>query len=70
MQLHLEKYETQEFLMKRIARACAAYSEVRAIGISQRKAPVRNGNGTLGIRLSLNGAATNELRLDKKYAER
>jgi hypothetical protein len=56
--------------MTRIARACAAYSEVRAIGISQINAPVRNGNGKLGIRLSLYGAATNELRLDKKYAER
>ena len=56
--------------MTRIACACAAYSEIRTIGISLRKAPVRNGNGVLGIRLSLDEAATNELRLDKKYTER
>jgi dihydroneopterin aldolase len=66
----LEKYETQEFLMTRIACACAAYSEIRTIVISLRKAPVRNGNGALGIRLSLDEAATNKLRLDKKYTER
>jgi len=66
----LHKYETQEFLMTRIACACAAYSEIRTIGISLRKAPVRNGNGALGIRLSLDEATTNELRLDKKYTER
>jgi dihydroneopterin aldolase len=65
-----EKYETQEFLMTRIARACAAHSEIRTIMISLRKAPVRNGNGALGIRLSLDEAATNKLRLDKKCTER
>lgn len=61
----LEKYETQEFLVTRIARACAAYAEIKSIGISLRKAPVLNGNGTLGIRLSLDEAATNRLRHDK-----
>lgn len=66
----LEKYETQEFLMTRIAHACADYSEIKAIEMSLRKAPVRSGNGTLGIRLSLDEAATNKLRLDKKSAER
>ena len=65
----LKKYETQEFLMTRIAVACATYSEIRAIGISLRKAPVRNGNRTLGIRLTLDEAATNELRHDKKWTE-
>jgi len=61
----LEKYETQEFLVTRIARACAAYAEIKSIGISLRKSPVLNGNGTLGIRLSLDEAATNRLRHDK-----
>ncbi|MBC7684321.1 MAG: dihydroneopterin aldolase [Bdellovibrionales bacterium] len=60
------KYETQEYLMTRIASACAAYSEIKKIEISLRKAPVRNGNGSLGIRLILDETATNELRSHKK----
>ena len=60
------RYETQEFLMTRIASACATYTEIKAIEISLRKAPVRNGNGLLGVRLTLDEAATNELRSHKK----
>lgn len=60
------KYETQEYLMTRIASACAAYPEVKTVDINLRKAPVRNGNGSLGVRLTLDEAATNELRLNKK----
>lgn len=60
------KYETQEYLMTRIAGACAAYSEIKKIEISLKKVPVRNGNGSLGIRLTLDEAATNELRPHKK----
>lgn len=55
-------YETQERLMTRVAQACAAYIEIKTIEISLRKAPVRNGNGVLGVRLSLNETSTNELR--------
>lgn len=55
-------YETQERLMTRIAHACAAYSEIKTIEINLRKAPVRNGNGSLGVRLSLNETATHALR--------
>lgn len=55
-------YETQERLMTRIAEACAAYAEIKTIDISLRKTPVRQGNGELGVRLSLNESATNALR--------
>lgn len=60
------KYETQEFLMTCIAGACATYTEIKAIEISLRKAPVRHGSGYLGVRLTLDEAATNELRSHKK----
>lgn len=55
-------YATQERLMTRIACACAAYSEIKTIEISLRKAPVRNGSGSLGVRLSLDETTTNDLR--------
>ena len=54
-------YETQERLMTRIAQACAAYAEIKTIEICLRKAPVRNGNGSLGVRLVLNEASTTML---------
>lgn len=62
----LVKYETQEYLMTRIVMACAAYSEIKAIEISLRKAPVRNGNGSLGVRLKMDEATFNEIRSSKK----
>jgi dihydroneopterin aldolase len=46
-------YETQERLMTKIVDACLVYSEIKTIDISLRKAPVRNGSGVLGVRLSL-----------------
>jgi dihydroneopterin aldolase len=55
-------YETQERLMTRIAQACVAYTDILSIDIRLRKAPVRRGNGVLGVRLSLNEAATQNLR--------
>jgi hypothetical protein len=54
-------YETQERLMTRIAQACVAYAEIKTIEICLRKAPVRNGNGSLGVRLLLNEASTTKL---------
>ena len=54
-------YETQERLMTRIAQACVAYAEIKTIEICLRKAPVRNGNGSLGVRLVLNEASTTML---------
>ena len=55
-------YETQERLMTRIAQACVAYTDILSIDIRLRKAPVRRGNGVLGVRLSLDEAATQDLR--------
>jgi dihydroneopterin aldolase len=55
-------YETQERLMTRIAQACVAYPDILSIDIRLRKVPVRRGNGVLGVRLSLNEAATQDLR--------
>ncbi len=46
-------YETQERLMTKIVDACLVYSEIKTIDICLRKAPVRNGSGVLGVRLSL-----------------
>ena len=55
-------YETQERLMTRIAHACAAYLEIKTIELYLRKAPVRNGSGSLGIRLLLSESETDRLR--------
>jgi dihydroneopterin aldolase len=55
-------YETQERLMTRIACACAAYAEIKTIELYLKKGPVRHGNGTLGVRLSLDETATDDLR--------
>jgi dihydroneopterin aldolase len=65
----LYKFETQEYLMTLIARACAAYKEIKTIDIGLRKAPVRNGNGSLGVRLTLDELATNELRSHQESIE-
>ena len=55
-------YETQERLMTRIAHACAAYAEIKTVEVYLKKAPVRQGNGSLGVRLLLNETATDSLR--------
>ena len=47
-------YETQEWLISRIARACSGYTEITALVIGLHKHPVRDGSGTLGVRLRLN----------------
>lgn len=48
-----QKYETQEFLMAQIVKACASYAEIDAVEISLRKTPVFAGSGSLGVRLTL-----------------
>lgn len=48
-----QKYETQEFLMTRIIKACAGYAEITALDIFLKKQPVCNGTGSLGMRLVL-----------------
>ena len=48
-----QHYETQEFLIVQIAKACSNYIEIDAVEISLRKGPVLAGSGTLGVRLTL-----------------
>jgi dihydroneopterin aldolase len=48
-----QKYETQEYLMTRIAIACAAYEQITAVDLCLRKKPVLAGTGSLGVRLML-----------------
>jgi dihydroneopterin aldolase len=55
-------YETQERLITRIAIACAAYPAIQWIEICLKKSPVRSGSGSLGVRLTLDEIATDELR--------
>lgn len=56
-------YETQEWLMSRIVRACLAYPQIAALDIFLRKGPVLADRGTLGVRLALDPAALAALRL-------
>ena len=55
-------YLTQEWLMTRIARACAAYPEVTSLEMALRKHPVRAGSGALGVRLTLDAEDLTRLR--------
>ncbi len=56
-------YDTQERLITRIASACAAHREVITVDICLKKAPVRLGSGSLGVRLTLDAVALERLRL-------
>lgn len=55
-------YETQKWLMTRIAGACAAYPQIRGLTMSLRKRPVLAYSGKLGMRLTLDAAALNRIR--------
>jgi dihydroneopterin aldolase len=55
-------YETQEYLVTRIAQACAAYQEIESIDIVLRKSPLRNGTGSLGVRLFVEGDSLAKLK--------
>ena len=55
-------YATQERLMTRIVQACAAYPAIEALEIALRKFPVRAGSGSLGVRLSMDGAQLQRMR--------
>ena len=46
-------YATQEWLMTRLARACAAHPEITWLEIALRKHPAPAGSGALGVRLRL-----------------
>ena len=48
-----QHYETQEYLITLIVRACADYHQITAIDICLRKQPVLAGTGSLGVRLTL-----------------
>ena len=55
-------YETQERLITRIIHACAAYPAIDALDIGLRKSPVRQGSGSLGVRVSVDAKALSALR--------
>ena len=58
-----QHFETQEYLMSCIARACASCPEIGGLEIFLRKGPVRGDLGTLGVRLTLYAADLAELRV-------
>jgi len=55
-------YETQERLITRIIKACARYSEIKAMDIGLRKLPVRAESGSLGVRVSVDSSTLNNFR--------
>lgn len=55
-------FETQEYLMTLITRACAAYGEIEAVELCLRKSPVLAGTGSLGVRLILGAVELSALR--------
>ena len=55
-------YETQERLVTRIVHACASYSAIEALDILLHKSPVRQGSGSLGVRLSIDAHTLNAMR--------
>jgi FolB domain-containing protein len=61
-------YETQERLMTRIVEACAKHLEIEAIEIGLKKLPVRAETGSLGVRLSVDSAMLNSLRVSANSA--
>ena len=56
------QYHTQERLITRIARACAACPEIRAADVSLCKTPVLAGSGRLGLRVVLDAADLDGMR--------
>jgi dihydroneopterin aldolase len=58
-----KKYETQEYLMTLIAKACADFDQIVALDIALRKQPVLAGTGSLGVRLCLGAEELNALRV-------
>jgi dihydroneopterin aldolase len=60
------KYETQEYLLTLIARACANFEQITGLDIRLRKHPVLAGTGSLGVRLNLEHAELVALRASAK----
>ena len=48
-----QHFDTQEYLIMLIVRACADYDQIAAIDICLKKQPVIGGTGSLGVRLTL-----------------
>lgn len=57
-----QPYETQEYLLSRIVRACAGYPQITALQLTLRKTPVLGDSGALGVSLTLDPAAMDALR--------
>jgi dihydroneopterin aldolase len=57
-----QKFETQEYLMTLIVKACAAYSQIDSIQIGLTKRPVLAGTGSLGVRLTIEAEDLAEMR--------
>ena len=57
-----QKFETQEYLMTLIIKACAAYLAIEAMDISLKKQPVLADTGSLGVWLSLGAEDLAKLR--------
>lgn len=55
-------YETQERLITRIGKACAAYPQIKSVEIGLKKFPVINHSGTLGVRLLVDSEQLNQWR--------
>ncbi|MFN3494515.1 MAG: dihydroneopterin aldolase [Hydrogenophaga sp.] len=58
-------YDTQERLITRMAVACAAHLPVQALELALRKGPMRDGSGSLGVRVFLDGPELHALRSRK-----
>jgi dihydroneopterin aldolase len=56
-------YETQEYLMSLIAKACASFEQVLTLDMALRKQPVLAGTGSLGVRLTLSAEEMDALRM-------
>ncbi|MCH2108544.1 MAG: dihydroneopterin aldolase [Polyangiaceae bacterium] len=55
-------YETQEFFMTRVVKACAQYREIEGLEITVSKRPVLGTSGNLGVHLRLDSDALAKAR--------
>jgi dihydroneopterin aldolase len=61
-------YETQEYIISLIAKACAGYEQILELDIALRKQPVLAGTGSLGVRLTLGAEEMQALRVGRSRA--
>jgi len=62
-------YDTQERLITRIVHSCATYPDIEALDIGLRKLPVRQGTGSLGVRVSVDAQRLNAIRHQPQSSE-